>query len=79
MENQKDLIDTLYKRLKDHNEENSKNQLNLVLFDDAAHHIVKIVRIVSFSLGHALLVGQGGSGRTSLATVSTYIADMIKV
>ena len=54
----------------------SSNRMNLVLFMTAICHIVRIVRIVRTSFGHCLLVGVGGSGRKSLATLSTFICFM---
>lgn len=48
--------------------------MNLVLFMSAIQHIIKIVRIMKTSLGNALLIGVGGSGRKSLATLSSYIS-----
>ena len=48
--------------------------MNLVLFMAAIEHIIKIVRVLQTTFGHTLLVGVGGSGRKSLAMLSTYIA-----
>lgn len=48
--------------------------MNLVLFMTAIQHVIKIVRVITTSFGHCLLVGVGGSGRKSLATLSVYIA-----
>lgn len=52
----------------------SSNRMNLVLFMNAIQHVLKVVRIVTTTFGHALLVGVGGSGRKSLATLSSFIA-----
>lgn len=48
--------------------------MHLILFMTAIEHIIKIVRIITTPFGNALLVGVGGSGRKSLAILSTFIA-----
>jgi dynein heavy chain, axonemal len=53
--------------------EDMENKLNLVLFSTAIEHLVRIVRVISTPNGHTLLVGIGGSGKRSLAKLSTYI------
>ena len=48
--------------------------MNLVLFMTAIQHIIKIVRVITTPFGHCLLIGVGGSGRKSLATLASFIA-----
>jgi dynein heavy chain len=72
--NRTDLTNICYTMLGEFNENYTVSKMNLVLFEAAIIHIIKIVRVITTTFGNALLVGVGGSGRKSLATLSTYIA-----
>jgi len=66
-----------YEKLEEYNGFFPANIMNLVLFGAAIEHIIKIVRVLNTSFGHCLLIGVGGSGRKSLATLGTFISDKI--
>ena len=68
------LDDVLKNRLMDYNSM-AKRSMELVLFMAAAQHICRIVRVLKTPLGNALLVGVGGSGRKSLASLATFVAE----
>eukprot|EP00913_Durusdinium_trenchii_P020057 g18849.t2 len=72
--NLEQLDDVLKNRLMDYNSM-AKRSMELVLFTSAAQHICRIVRVLKTPLGNALLVGVGGSGRKSLATLGTFVAE----
>lgn len=48
--------------------------MNLVLFESAIEHVLKIHRIITTEFGHALLMGVGGSGRKSTCELAVFIA-----
>ncbi|CAD8115295.1 unnamed protein product [Paramecium sonneborni] len=61
-------------QLNEYNSQYTSNRMELVLFMNAIQHVLKIVRVVNTTFGHALLVGVGGSGRKSLAQLASFIA-----
>ena len=55
--------------------EGKAKRLDLVLFDAAVKHIVRIARLLSMQRGNMLLVGVGGSGKRSLARLAAFLSD----
>lgn len=47
---------------------------SLVFFNDAIEHIVRLMRILRLPKRHSMLVGVGGSGKRSIAKLSSFIA-----
>lgn len=46
-----------------YNEKNPSKKMNLVIFDDALKHLLRITRTINSPSGNILLVGVGGSGK----------------
>ena len=72
--NMAEINKILVETLDGYNELNAA--MNLVLFEDAIQHILRINRILESPRGNALLVGVGGSGKQSLSRLAAYISSL---
>jgi dynein heavy chain len=50
-------------KMEAYNEKFPSKKMNLVIFDDALKHLLRITRILLSPRGNCLLVGVGGSGK----------------
>jgi dynein heavy chain len=57
-----------------YNYENPSKKMELVLFNDALEHMLRINRLMEMPRGSGLLVGVGGSGKQSLVRLSSFIS-----
>ena len=63
-------------KLEDYNMEPKLISMDLAMFRDAIMHVSRIHRVIVQPRGNIMLVGVGGSGRSSLTRLSAYIAGM---
>ncbi|OMJ74343.1 hypothetical protein SteCoe_26764 [Stentor coeruleus] len=68
----KKLLKELYIKLDDYNTSSTK-KMNLVFFDLAVEHILRITRTLKQPRGNMLLIGVGGSGKQTLTILSSHI------
>lgn len=64
--------------LEKHNTDNPAKKMELVLFNDALEHLLRINRLMEMPRGSGLLVGVGGSGKQSLTRLSSFISRSVQ-
>lgn len=69
----KKLIKTLEASCEDYNDKNHSGKLDLVFFEEAVSHILRIVRVLKQSRGNLLLIGLSGLGKSSLTNLAVHI------
>lgn len=74
LKQREELKRIIEERLAEFNDKFKSAAMNITLFEEAISYVCRINRIVKFSKGHGMLVGEGGAGRHSLTKLATYIA-----
>eukprot|EP00397_Hematodinium_sp_SG-2012_P000045 GEMP01000045.1.p1 GENE.GEMP01000045.1~~GEMP01000045.1.p1 ORF type:complete len:3312 (+),score=740.25 GEMP01000045.1:2269-12204(+) len=75
-------LDKMKRTMEDYNDDynlSNPTTMNLVFFSDCLDHINRIGRVLRQPRGHLVLVGVGGSGRTSLARLCAHFMDMGRI
>lgn len=63
--------------LENYNRDFPSKKMELVLFNDALEHLLRINRLMEMPRGSGMLVGVGGSGKQSLTRLSSYISRCV--
>ena len=71
-----ELSDRINEQLINYNQA-LKKPMNLVLFDFAIMHLLRVCRILKMDRGNALLIGLGGSGRESISILAAWLMDQV--
>jgi dynein heavy chain len=69
------LQKVLNNMLEEYNVTNS-NKMNLVFFEDAVEHLLRISRSLKQPRGNIMLIGVGGSGKQSLSKLASYMREI---
>jgi dynein heavy chain len=64
-------------RMEGYNEKYPSKKMNLVIFNDALYHLLRVTRIINSPGGNVLLVGVGGSGKQSLTKLGSFICKQV--
>jgi dynein heavy chain len=64
-------------KLEAYNEKFPSKKMNLVIFNDALSHLLRITRLINSPGGNVLLVGVGGSGKQSLTKLASFICKQV--
>ncbi|CAM9799127.1 unnamed protein product [Ectocarpus fasciculatus] len=73
-----DILPLVKTFLEKYNAEFPSKKMELVLFNDALEHLLRINRLMEMPRGSGLLVGVGGSGKQSLTRLSSYISRCVQ-
>lgn len=73
IKHQNKLKSILTDYLQDYNATSSRPEMNLILFQDAVEHILRLTRLLRSERGNGLLVGLSGMEKQSIARLASHI------
>ncbi|KAK2587900.1 hypothetical protein KPH14_003996 [Odynerus spinipes] len=68
------VYNLLFEIYEEYNERNV-TKLQMVLFNDALEHLIRVHRVLRMNRGHSLVVGTSGSGKQSVIKLAAFAAD----